>query len=95
MAKTTKAPKGGGSKGGGNSSQSYMLLMLGILSIGGVWVYGFTGLLFAILGLRYAKKNSKASNSPVGHTGKVLSIIGLVVSIIYLVAWSVVLLAQW
>lgn len=93
MAKATKTPKTGGKSG--NSSQSFILLFLGILAIGGMWVYGVTGIFFGILGIRYAKKNSKAANSSVGKAGKIFSIIGLLLSILYLIAWGIVLFAQW
>lgn len=86
--KTASTP----SKGGSNTSQSYLLLLFGILALSGVWVYGIVGLCFGIIGWRFATKNSKAATSSVGQVGKVFSIIGTFISIIYLIVWAIVLL---
>ena len=94
MAKKTK-PTGNKSEGGGkgSSSQGILLLLLGMLSIAGMWVYGFPGILFGILGIRYAKKNAKATKSGIGAAGRVFSYLGLLASIIYLIAYAIILLA--
>lgn len=65
----------------GNSSYDVAGLIMGILSV----VFG--GFLFAILGLVFSKKNKDTNG--MAKAGYILSIIGLVVSVIYIVLISV------
>ena len=92
MAKKAVPDKKKPTGGGKSNSQSYFLLMLGILSVGAVWLYG-TGLLFGIWGIRYARKNTKAASGGVGQMGKWMSFAGLLVCIIYLIALIIKLIA--
>jgi hypothetical protein len=86
-ANPTKPSKPSGS-GKSSGSQSYFLLLLGMLSVGAMWFYG-TGLLFGIWGIRYSIKNSKAASGDVGRIGKWLSVVGTIICIIYLIAFAI------
>ena len=92
MAQKAKPAKGGGS-GKGSTSQSFILFLLGVFAIAGIWVYGITGLIIGVIGIRYAKKNSKAASSGVGQTGKALAITAVILSVIYLIAFAIKMIA--
>ncbi len=72
---------------------STLILVFGILSILGCCCYGILGLIFAIVAIIMAKKATAVYNeNPELYsgfqnvkTGKILAIIGLILSIIYLV----------
>jgi membrane glycosyltransferase len=82
-----------------NLPNSTLILVFGILSILTCCCYGILGLIFGIVALVLAKKAKavylsepelyKGYNNV--KTGKILAIIGIVLSIIYLVATIVVL----
>ena len=67
-------------------------LVLGILSILGCCCYGVIGLILGVIGVVLAKKDLKLYNANPAqykginslNTGKILSIIGIVLSVIYL-----------
>ena len=70
------------------------VLILGILSILGSCCYAVPGLIMGIIGLVLAKKDSKLYKANPGlydnysnlNTGKILSIIGIVLGILFLLA---------
>lgn len=75
-----------------NLPNATAVLVLGILSIIGCCCYGVVGVILAIIALVLANKDLKLYNANPSqyksisalNTGKILSIIGLVLSIIYL-----------
>ena len=78
------------------------VLILGIISILGCCCYGIVGLICGIIGLVLAKKDvalykqnpSAYNNFSNLNTGRILCIIGVVLSVIYLIA-NIVLLAMY
>ena len=75
-----------------NLPNATVALVLGILSILGCCCYGIVGLILGIVGVILAQKDLKLYNAnPTKYkgisalnTGKILSIIGIVLSVIYL-----------
>ncbi|WP_243389327.1 CCC motif membrane protein [Avrilella dinanensis] len=93
--------------GDGNFMQSNLpnataVLVLGIVSIIGCCCYGIVGLICGIIGLVLAKKDMKLyqsnpnaySNYSNLNTGRILCIIGVILSALYL-AWTVFSLAYY
>lgn len=78
------------------------VLVLGILSIIGCCCYGFLGLILGIVALVLAKKDmalyrenpQQYSNYSALNTGRILAIIGIAVSAIYLVI-AIVMIAMY
>lgn len=68
-------------------------LVLGILSFSGILIPLF-GVIFGIVGIILSVKDKKKPNSKHGKTGLILSIIGLVVSVIIWVIASAVILSS-
>ncbi len=68
-------------------------LVLGIISIVLCWCYGIIGIILSIIGLVLANKDKKLyaenpthyTNYSTSNTGRILCIIGLVLSILYLI----------
>ncbi|MDP4210939.1 MAG: hypothetical protein Q8928_19210 [Bacteroidota bacterium] len=93
MAKNTKPKSSGTTKNSGASSQSFFIFLIGILSVGGIWLYGLPGFILSIYGVRYVQKRPKAAASFIGYAGKILSILALTISSFYLLAFAVTLIA--
>ncbi|WP_091520092.1 CCC motif membrane protein [Paenimyroides ummariense] len=85
-----------------NLPNATAVLVLGILSILGCCCYGIVGLICGIIGMVLAKKDmalyqqnpSAYNNYSNLNTGRILCIIGLILSVIYLIA-NIVLFAMY
>lgn len=78
---------------------STLILVFGILSIVGCCCYGIVGLIFGIVAMVMAKKATEIYNADpnlyTGYqnvkTGRILAIIGIILSAIYLIAMIAIL----